>query len=142
MSSEAELNHEEEARLASITTKAGDKGTSSLFNGKRLPKYDFHFEALGSLDECSSFIGLAREYLDSNLQQLDSYLEIIQCVLFDVNAAVATPLKSSSKRVLAKTVFNRQHVKDLEEWSFALNQELPVQDSFLLPVILFRLCNV
>lgn len=126
-------------RLAPITTMSGDKGTSSLYNGKRLPKYDIHFEALGTLDECNSFIGLSREYLHENCQDVDQYLETIQCVIFDVNAAVATPLKTSSKRVLSKTTFDSKHVKDIEEWSYLLNKELPVQDSFLLPVLLANL---
>ena len=126
--------NQDENQLACITTKTGDKGTSSLYNGKRLPKYDIHFEVLGDLDECCSFIGLAREYLNSDCSQLDYYLEEVQCVLFDVNAAVATPLKSSSQRVLEKTVFNSQHTTDLEKWSFQLENELPKQDSFLLPV--------
>ena len=132
---------ENSEQLASITTKSGDKGTSSLYNGKRLPKYDHHFEALGHLDECNSFIGLAREYLDDSCEKIDSYLETVQCVLFDVNAAIATPLKSSSERKLSKTVFDEKNTKDLEKWSFELNNELPPQDSFLLPVNNFITCN-
>lgn len=124
---------ENENHVVSITTKTGDKGTSSLYNGKRFPKYDYHFEALGTLDECNSYIGLAREYLTEECSNVSQYLETIQCVIFDVNAAVATPLKSSSARVLNKTAFNSQNCRDLEKWSFILDKELPVQDSFLLP---------
>ena len=117
-----------------VTTRSGDKGTSCLYNGKRLPKSDIHFEALGSLDECNSFIGLSREYLSDSCKNVDVYLETIQCLLFDVCAAVATPLQQSRDNALSKTAFDECHVSELEEWSFTLNQELPKQDSFILPV--------
>ena len=117
-----------------VTTKTGDKGTSSLYNGKRLPKSDLHFEALGTLDECNSFIGLAREFLTDESREVDEYLESIQCILFNVCSAVATPLKTSSKMAISKTTFSEAYVLDLEKWSYVLHQQLPQQTSFFLPV--------
>ena len=61
-----------------ITTRSGDQGTSCLYNGKRLPKSDIHFEVLGTLDECNSFIGLSREFMSDSCSLLDSYLENVQ----------------------------------------------------------------
>ena len=117
-----------------VTTKTGDKGSSSLYNGKRLPKSDLHFEALGTLDECNSYIGLAREFLTDESQEVDEYLENIQCILFNVCSAVATPLKTSSKMAISKSAFSEAYVNDLEKWSYILNQQLPQQESFFLPV--------
>ncbi|PIS16085.1 ATP:cob(I)alamin adenosyltransferase [Candidatus Roizmanbacteria bacterium CG09_land_8_20_14_0_10_41_9] len=43
----------------SIYTKTGDAGTTSLFNGNRVPKSDIRIKACGELDELSSHIGYA-----------------------------------------------------------------------------------
>lgn len=46
-----------------IYTKAGDNGSSGLFNGQRLPKHDAYFQALGDVDELNSSLGVASEYV-------------------------------------------------------------------------------
>lgn len=58
----------------SISTKAGDGGKTGLWSGERVPKDDLRVEAYGSLDELSSFIGLARHScsLDSTIAALVS----------------------------------------------------------------------
>lgn len=43
-----------------ITTKGGDKGTTSLGNGVRIEKDDRRVELYGTLDECQAALGLAR----------------------------------------------------------------------------------
>lgn len=43
-----------------ITTKGGDKGTTSLGSGERVPKDDARVELYGTLDECQAVLGLAR----------------------------------------------------------------------------------
>ena len=45
-----------------IYTKGGDKGTTSLMGGSRVPKYDDRIEAYGTLDELNSFLGLVRDF--------------------------------------------------------------------------------
>lgn len=41
----------------SIYTKTGDKGTTSIYGGKRVSKDDLIIEASGSIDELSTFVG-------------------------------------------------------------------------------------
>jgi ATP:cob(I)alamin adenosyltransferase len=44
-----------------IYTKTGDKGTTSLIGGKRVPKHNPRIEAYGTIDELISYIGLLRD---------------------------------------------------------------------------------
>ena len=44
----------------SIVTKTGDEGLTSLWSGERVWKDDLRVEAYGTVDELSSFLGLAR----------------------------------------------------------------------------------
>lgn len=43
-----------------ITTRKGDSGYTSLLRGQKVPKYHLVTEAVGSLDEANSHLGLAR----------------------------------------------------------------------------------
>ena len=44
----------------SIVTKTGDRGSTSLCCGTRVPKDDIRVEICGALDEVSSFLGMAK----------------------------------------------------------------------------------
>ncbi|HEV2480137.1 MAG TPA: ATP:cob(I)alamin adenosyltransferase [Puia sp.] len=46
-----------------IYTKTGDKGTTSLIGGTKVPKSHLRIEAYGTVDELNSFIGLLRDQL-------------------------------------------------------------------------------
>ena len=46
-----------------IYTKTGDKGTTSLFGGTKVPKSHLRIEAYGTVDELNSFIGLLCDQL-------------------------------------------------------------------------------
>ena len=44
-----------------IYTKTGDKGTTALFGGTRVPKHHIRIESYGTVDELNSHIGLIRD---------------------------------------------------------------------------------
>jgi cob(I)alamin adenosyltransferase len=46
-----------------IYTKTGDKGTTSLIGGTKVPKSHLRIESYGTIDELNSFIGLLRDQL-------------------------------------------------------------------------------
>jgi cob(I)alamin adenosyltransferase len=117
-----------------IYTKTGDKGTSSLYNGSRVPKSDFVFEALGNTDELNAHIGLAREYCLNESNTLDEKLAEIQSRLMDVGSHVATPLKSSASSKIQRTAFAEDHIQYLENWIDEMDNQLPPLKNFILPV--------
>ncbi len=116
-----------------IYTKTGDGGNSSLFTGERRPKSDEVFEALGTIDELSSHIGLAMAHSRGLKHPLLEQLQRIQCILQDVGSAVATPYSSARKIHQERTQFSQRHTSELEEWIDEYTAELPPIQNFILP---------
>ncbi|XP_066510303.1 corrinoid adenosyltransferase MMAB-like [Hoplias malabaricus] len=124
---------EGESRIPKIYTKTGDKGFSSTFTGERRPKEDHIFEALGTTDELSSAIGLAREFCIEKGHSFTDQLDKIQCVLQDVGSNIATPRSSARESHITKTKFSSQPVAELESWIDSYTDELPPLTNFILP---------
>ena len=70
-----------------ITTKAGDKGYSRIWGGKKLRKDNLLFEAIGSLDELSSVLGIL--IAKSSEDGLKENLSLIQKDLYKIMAFIA-----------------------------------------------------
>ncbi|XP_036383684.1 corrinoid adenosyltransferase [Megalops cyprinoides] len=124
---------ERSSSVPKIYTKTGDKGFSSTFTGERRPKEDQVFEALGTTDELSSAIGLAREFCIDQGHPFTEELDKIQCVLQDVGSNIATPRSSARESHIKKTKFMGQPVSDLESWIDKYTEELPPLANFILP---------
>ena len=58
-----------------IYTKTGDKGTTSIYGGKRVSKDDLIIETTGSIDELSTFIGFVVNNL-SNKREIEFLINI------------------------------------------------------------------
>eukprot|EP01040_Poterioochromonas_malhamensis_P004436 gene4436-4755_t len=116
-----------------IYTRTGDKGTTSLYNGERRPKTDLFFHALGNVDELNASLGIAREHCLVSGNGLDEKIVEIQSRLFDVGAAIATPINNSSDEKLQYTKFPGQHTLQLEAWIDLLDVNLPPLKNFILP---------
>lgn len=71
-----------------IYTKTGDKGTTSLFDNKRVSKDDIRVESYGTIDELGSFMGLAKNYVDN--EEMYEKIQNIQNKLFTVATNLAT----------------------------------------------------
>ena len=70
-----------------ITTKGGDKGTTSLANGERVAKDDRRVELYGTIDECQAALGMARAFCEDEKTSQDIYF--IEDYLFGAMAYFA-----------------------------------------------------
>lgn len=74
-------------RKSIVYTKTGDKGTTALVGGTRVPKTDVRLEAYGTVDELNSFVGLLREKVEE--ENISKILAHIQHKLFSVGGYLA-----------------------------------------------------
>lgn len=116
-------------RLTRIYTRGGDKGKTSLADGRRVPKDDLRVEAYGTVDEANAALGVARLHAD---EALDAVLARIQNELFDLGADLSTPLPPEGEPDRALRIVQSQ-VDRLENEIDALNAELEPLNSFVLP---------
>ena len=118
-----------------IYTKTGDKGTTALFGGTRVPKHHIRIESYGTVDELNSHLGLIRDQaIDSNYKNT---LIQIQDKLFTVGAILATDpkkavLKSGKERLNIPKI-SSDDIELLEQEMDAMNESLPPMTHFVLP---------
>jgi len=118
-----------------IYTKKGDKGITSLFGGKKVPKYHIRVEAYGTIDELNAYIGLLHD--QSIGEAIKTSLFKIQNELFVIGSSLATPpeskkLKSGKERLQIEKI-NPQQISFLENEIDRMNESLPTMTHFILP---------
>lgn len=118
-----------------IYTRTGDKGETSLFTGQRVQKSSPFIEALGTVDECNSALGMALAFFQKSpeMDKVRAQLEIIQHALFDVGAALATPRTTAQSNKIEKTRFDKEEIELLEKWIDEMEGKLPPLHAFILP---------
>jgi len=118
-----------------IYTKTGDKGTTALFGGTRVPKHHIRIESYGTIDELNAYIGLVRDQdIDERYQTV---LISIQDHLFTVGAILATDpekaiLKSGKERLNIPKI-SSDDIKMLEHEIDQMDASLPAMTNFVLP---------
>lgn len=118
-----------------IYTKTGDDGSTGLYGGTRVPKYDLRIEAYGTVDELNSTIGLVKD--QSSNKELKITLIQIQNDLFTIGAMLATPkekeqLKSGKERLNIPKIDN-SNTAFIENAIDKMNADLPPMTNFVLP---------
>ena len=112
-----------------IYTKTGDKGKTALIGGTKVPKSHLRIEAYGTVDELNSYIGLVNDHITD--AAANTLLKEIQDRLFTIGASLATdPEKETGMSIPDLKV---EDVQLLEKSMDAMNEELPVMKSFILP---------
>ena len=109
-------------RLSKIVTRTGDAGTTGLGDGSRTPKDSPRIEAIGTVDELNSTIGvlLAEPLPDA----VSACLLAVQHDLFDLGGELSIP---------GYTTMTDAHVARLEADVERFNADLAPLKEFILP---------
>ncbi|NPV69145.1 MAG: cob(I)yrinic acid a,c-diamide adenosyltransferase [Firmicutes bacterium] len=111
-----------------VYTRTGDKGETSLWGGQRVSKADLQVEAYGTVDEASSFLGLARGLVRSRraqglLPEMQGNLQVLASEL----ASTPEELSKIGERL------QEEDVRRLEQVIDEIQELLPPQTGFVLP---------
>jgi cob(I)alamin adenosyltransferase len=112
-----------------VYTKTGDKGSTGLIGGTRVPKDHFRLEAYGTVDELNAHIGLIRSYTIDD----DSVRTLIraQRQLFTIGSYLATDDTVSDLR--KRLITDEKEIEFLELEMDRMEIQLPPLSHFVLP---------
>lgn len=109
-------------RLSKIITRSGDDGSTGLGDGSRIAKDDARIEAIGTVDELNSVLGLL---LTHDIPEPGrAYLTRVQHELFDLGGELCLP---------GRQFIKAEAVERLEKDTALLNEPLPPLEEFVLP---------
>jgi cob(I)alamin adenosyltransferase len=109
-------------RLSKIYTRTGDDGSTGLGDGSRTEKDSLRVEAIGTVDELNSVIGVL--LCHSLPEGTQSALTNIQHSLFDIGGELCIP---------GSTIITADRVEALERLLDKLNANLAPLQEFILP---------
>lgn len=112
-----------------IYTRSGDKGTTAIHGGQRVPKTDIRIEANGCLDELNVAIGIVRSLMPT-AHPWQERLKEMQLNMMGIMSLVATPQqqRTHNPNQLAPTL-----VTDTEEFIDSIAGECTPSEHFILP---------
>lgn len=110
--------------MRKIYTRTGDKGKTSLFDGKKVLKSDKKVEAYGTIDELNSSIGVAISFI--KIKSINKELEEIQNDLLEIGSSLAV-----SSTLPVPQLENRP--EELEKLIDKLTVQMPPLKEFILP---------
>lgn len=114
--------------MAKVTTGTGDTGYTGLLGDQRVAKYDPRPDTLGTVDEATSALGLARASTsDAKVKEI---IYKIQQDLYLLMAELATLPENYAKMGFCITV---EHVKKLEVAEESLKSEVEIPNKFIVP---------
>ena len=112
-----------------VYTKTGDKGTTSLVGGSRVPKTHIRLEAYGTIDELNSHLGWLNTYL---LDEADrDFILSIQHKLFSIGSHLATDQEKTQLK--AASILTPEDVERIEREIDKLDEQLPELCAFIIP---------
>lgn len=112
-----------------IYTKTGDKGTTSLVGGTRVPKTHIRLEAYGTVDELNSNLGLLITYLPDDRDK--KFLQHVQDKLFAVGSHLATDQEKT--KLYEISIITPALIEAIEKEIDHLDSLLSPLSNFILP---------
>jgi cob(I)alamin adenosyltransferase len=112
-----------------IYTKTGDKGTTSLFGGVRVPKNNIRVETYGTVDELNSLLGVVVSQIENHENEAEK-LQIIQRDLLDIGSRLANPAKPLEESFVA---YLEERITLFEKDIDTYTEQLPPLRNFILP---------
>lgn len=112
-----------------VYTKTGDRGTTGLVGGTRVPKTHIRLEAYGTVDELNAHLGNLVTYLTEK-RDIDFVLDV-QYKLFSIGSHLATDQEKTKLNEVS--VIDVPDVERIEREIDAADDILPPLRSFVLP---------
>lgn len=109
-------------RLSKIYTRTGDKGETALGDGSRLEKDHIRIEAIGTIDELNSIIGMI--LANDIAEEISACLNKVQHQLFDLGGELCIP---------GHVALNETYTSYIENILDSFNENLPMLKEFILP---------
>ncbi len=113
--------------MSTFYTRKGDDGTTGLLGEGRVPKYDLRLETLGSVDEATATLGLARAL--SRLPETQACLLQIQRHLYGLMGETAATPENAEKF----HVIDAAAVEWLEQQTEATSKIVEIPRQFIVP---------
>lgn len=111
-------------RITKVTTKTGDKGTTSLGDGTKVSKSNLRICCIGEVDELNSFIGLVKSATTED--DLVQDLNTIQNNLLNLGGELSIPDNNLE-------LLKEESIIRLETSIEEMNKKLPPLKDFILP---------
>ncbi|HLW09334.1 MAG TPA: cob(I)yrinic acid a,c-diamide adenosyltransferase [Fermentimonas sp.] len=112
-----------------IYTKTGDKGTTGLVGGMRVPKTHVRLDAYGTVDELNSFIGWLNCVIEE--EETKQFLRFLQHKLFTVGSYLAT--ETEIKQPKEASIITTNDIERIEKQIDIIDSKLPRLNRFVLP---------
>lgn len=112
-----------------IYTKTGDKGSTALIGGTKVPKSHMRIEAYGTVDELNAHIGLCKDLIEDD--DSSKVLLEVQDRLFTIGSSLACdPIKAPKMRI---PDLKEEDISMLEAEMDRMQDVLQPMKSFILP---------
>ena len=110
-------------KKAAVYTRTGDKGTTGLYTGERVPKQSLRVEAYGTVDEISSALGLARAQVtrEDVRETIFNVQKLLMSVMLTLPASTCPNLTSKKNTLSCLKIQSTSLILCCSRWAISLS---------------------